>query len=111
MLQQHAPPPDVDRPHGESHPRALWAEYRISKANYFIQIIGMDSGTSLLILMGGIVAGTIANGVGIWELSRVGRRKVIIVSLGAATVLWVRDIDVRRAFGRAWRSRISWPPP
>lgn len=68
---------------------ALFGLDLISKANYFIQIIGMDSGTSLLILMGGIVAGTIANGVGIWVLSRVGRRKVIIVSLGAATVLWV----------------------
>lgn len=61
----------------------------ISKANYFLQIIGMASSTSLLILMGGIVGGTLANGIGIWVLSRVGRRTAIFWSLGASGVLWV----------------------
>ncbi|KAF9872143.1 hypothetical protein CkaCkLH20_10480 [Colletotrichum karsti] len=61
----------------------------ISKSSYFLQTLGMKSSISLMILIGGIVAGTIANLAGLWILSRVGRRKVSLISLIATTVLWV----------------------
>ncbi|TDZ35395.1 MFS transporter fmqE [Colletotrichum trifolii] len=61
----------------------------ISKSSYFLQVIGMKSSTSLIILILGIVVGTIANGAGLWILSRAGRRKVTLVSLSIAAVLWV----------------------
>ncbi|KXH28258.1 hypothetical protein CSIM01_09776 [Colletotrichum simmondsii] len=61
----------------------------IAKSSYFLQTIGMKSSTSLMILIGGIVAGTFANGVGLWVLSRVGRRKVTLISMSISTVLWI----------------------
>ncbi|KAJ0272257.1 hypothetical protein COL940_010539 [Colletotrichum noveboracense] len=61
----------------------------IAKSSYFLQTIGMASGTSLMILIGGIVAGTFANLAGMWVLSRVGRRKITLVSLIVANILWV----------------------
>ncbi|KAH8743373.1 alpha glucoside transporter [Diaporthe sp. PMI_573] len=61
----------------------------ISKSSYFLQTIGMESRISLMILISGIVAGTFANGLGMWILSRVGRRKVTLISLSISTVLWV----------------------
>ena len=67
---------------------ALFGLDLLGKSSYFLQVIGMDSGRSLMILIGGIVAGTVANGIGIWILSRVGRRKVTIISLGGAAILW-----------------------
>ncbi|KAI8312786.1 MFS transporter fmqE [Colletotrichum sp. SAR11_240] len=54
-----------------------------------VSTIGMASGTSLMILIGGIVAGTFANLAGMWVLSRVGRRKITLVSLIVANILWV----------------------
>ncbi|KAK2028618.1 MFS general substrate transporter [Colletotrichum zoysiae] len=68
---------------------ALFGLDLISKSSYFLQTIGMKSRISLMILIGGIVAGTIANGLGLWVLSRVGRRKVTLISLSISTVLWV----------------------
>ncbi|GKT67016.1 maltose permease [Colletotrichum tofieldiae] len=68
---------------------ALFGLDLISKSSYFLQTIGMKSSISLMILIGGIVAGTFANGLGLWILSRVGRRKVTLISLSISTVLWV----------------------
>jgi len=68
---------------------AIFGLELISKSSYFLQTIGMKSNISLMILIGGIVAGIAANVLGIWILSRVGRRKVIIISLAAASVLWL----------------------
>ncbi|WYZ46734.1 hypothetical protein EsH8_IX_000959 [Colletotrichum jinshuiense] len=61
----------------------------IAKSSYFLQVIGMKSSTSLMILIGGIVAGTFANGLGLWILSRVGRRKVTLISMTISTVIWI----------------------
>lgn len=60
----------------------------LGKSSYFLQTIGMESSTSLMILIGGIVAGMIANGIGIWIMSRAGRRVTTITSLIGATVIW-----------------------
>ncbi|KAH6900230.1 general substrate transporter [Thelonectria olida] len=60
----------------------------LGKSSYFLQTIGMASGTSLMILIGGIVAGIVANGIGIWVMSRVGRRTSSIVSLAVSALLW-----------------------
>ncbi|KAK1996000.1 alpha glucoside transporter [Colletotrichum falcatum] len=68
---------------------ALFGLDLISKSSYFLQTIGMKSRISLMILIGGIVAGTFANGLGMWILSRVGRRKLTLVSLSVSTALWV----------------------
>ncbi|KAK1964876.1 MFS general substrate transporter [Colletotrichum sublineola] len=68
---------------------ALFGLDLISKSSYFLQTIGMKARISLMILIGGIVAGTIANGLGMWILSRVGRRKVTLISLSITTVFWI----------------------
>ncbi|KAF7554729.1 hypothetical protein G7Z17_g2703 [Cylindrodendrum hubeiense] len=60
----------------------------LGKSSYFLQTIGMASSTSLMILIGGIAVGIAANGVGIWIMSRAGRRVTTISSLIGATVLW-----------------------
>ncbi|KAI9149893.1 MFS transporter fmqE [Paramyrothecium foliicola] len=60
----------------------------LSKASYFMQTIGMKSSHSLMIMVGGIVAGIASNAVGIWVQSRVGRRPSTIISMGVAAVLW-----------------------
>lgn len=60
----------------------------LSNAGIFLQAVGMESSTSLLLMIGGIIAGIVSNGVGIWVLSRVGRRTVTIVSMGTAGILW-----------------------
>ncbi|PKS08578.1 hypothetical protein jhhlp_004964 [Lomentospora prolificans] len=67
---------------------ALFGLDLLAKSSYFLQIIGMKSSISLMILIGGIVAGTAANGLGIWVLSKVGRRKVSIISLAGAGIFW-----------------------
>ncbi|KAF6809048.1 maltose permease [Colletotrichum musicola] len=71
-----------------NHFPAIFGLDLIGKSSYFLQTIGMASRPSLMILMGGIVAGTFANLAGVWILSRVGRRKVTLLSLGIAAVLW-----------------------
>lgn len=67
---------------------ALFGLELLSNATVFLQSIGMASGPSLLIMIGGIIAGMVANGTGFWLLSRTGRRSMTIVSLAIATVLW-----------------------
>ncbi|PNH47570.1 hypothetical protein VD0004_g775 [Verticillium dahliae] len=60
----------------------------LSKSSYFLQIAGMDDDKSVILLMLGIVCGLITNIVSIWVLSRVGRRKLLLISLSVASVLW-----------------------
>lgn len=67
---------------------ALFGLELIARASYFLQLLGMKSSTSLLLLIGGVVAGIVANGIGIWFLSQFGRRRLAITSLLGATVLW-----------------------
>ncbi|KAM0425483.1 hypothetical protein ACHAPT_009272 [Fusarium lateritium] len=67
---------------------ALFGLDLLSNATVFLQSIGMASGPSLLIMIGGIIAGMVANGIGFWLLSRTGRRSMTIVSMGVAGLLW-----------------------
>ncbi|KAH7305276.1 general substrate transporter [Stachybotrys elegans] len=60
----------------------------ITRGSYFLQTIGMDSGTSLLLLILGIVLGFAANVGGVWVMARFPRRATMMTSLGAAGVLW-----------------------
>ncbi|ORY15167.1 general substrate transporter [Clohesyomyces aquaticus] len=61
----------------------------LAKASYFLQIVGMSSGNSVLFLILGIVLGLLANAVSVWAVSRVGRRKLIFASLGISAGLWL----------------------
>ncbi|GJN71779.1 hypothetical protein PLICBS_005847 [Purpureocillium lilacinum] len=60
----------------------------LSKASYFAQVIGMESTLSVLVLILGIVCGLLANVCSMYVLSKVGRRILIIYSLGVLTILW-----------------------
>ncbi|KAF7555289.1 hypothetical protein G7Z17_g2270 [Cylindrodendrum hubeiense] len=60
----------------------------LSTAAYFLETIGMEEPTNLLFLIGGIVAGMLANAVGIWVLSRIGMRNMTIISMGLAGCMW-----------------------
>jgi MFS transporter, SP family, general alpha glucoside:H+ symporter len=60
----------------------------VGKSSYFLQLLGLASSTSLLILIGGIVAGTAGNAVGVWVMSRFGRRPSTIASFTVAAILW-----------------------
>lgn len=60
----------------------------LSKASYFMQVVGMDASLSLLVLVGGIACGFAANLVSVWLLSLYGRRLLTLLSLTALVVLW-----------------------
>ncbi|PSN73878.1 MFS general substrate transporter [Corynespora cassiicola Philippines] len=61
----------------------------LAKASYFLQIVGMDEGPSIIFLILGIVLGLLANIVSIWLIARVGRRPLILISLGISSLLWL----------------------
>lgn len=67
---------------------ALFGLELVSKSSYFVQTLGMESSISLIFLIAGIVAGCVANGAGLYILSRVGRRPVSLISLSIAAFLW-----------------------
>ncbi|KAK8054966.1 H(+)/hexose cotransporter 1 [Apiospora rasikravindrae] len=60
----------------------------LSSASYFLKLLGLSSSTALLIMIGGVVAGIISNGLGIWIVSRARWRRISLLSLSAALVLW-----------------------
>jgi MFS family permease len=60
----------------------------LAKASYFLQLINMKPGTSIIFLILGIVLGLIANVISIWVMSRVGRRPCVLWSMGVASLLW-----------------------
>ncbi|KAH6647846.1 putative sugar transporter [Truncatella angustata] len=61
----------------------------LSQASYFMQIVGMAPTLSFIVLICGISLGLIANIAGIWTLSKIGRRKLILTSLLASALLWL----------------------
>ncbi|KAM5356920.1 hypothetical protein ACJ41O_003566 [Fusarium nematophilum] len=67
---------------------ALFGLDLLSNAPVFLQTVGMASSPSLLLMIGGVVAGIFANAAGMWVLSRAGRRRITLVSMGAAGILW-----------------------
>ncbi|UNI22899.1 hypothetical protein JDV02_008743 [Purpureocillium takamizusanense] len=60
----------------------------LSKASYFVQVLGMSSTLSVLVLILGIVCGVLANVCSIYIMSRVGRRNLTMYSLAILTILW-----------------------
>jgi MFS family permease len=60
----------------------------LASASYFMQVVGMSSSTSIIVLILGIVLGLLANGVGVWLMSRFGRRRLMLITLAIATALW-----------------------
>ena len=60
----------------------------LSNASYFIQTIGMNASNSLIFLILGIVLGMLANAVSVWVLSKVGRRRISVITLGICAGLW-----------------------
>ncbi|KAJ4268397.1 hypothetical protein NW762_002460 [Fusarium torreyae] len=60
----------------------------LQTANVFMETLGMDTMTAAILLSSGIIAGMIANGTGIWILSRMGVRRTAMVTLCVTAVLW-----------------------
>ena len=59
----------------------------LAKASYFLQIVGMETRTSVMMVIVGIIVGLISNIFSLWTLSRFGRRVLTLVSLALASVL------------------------
>ena len=68
--------------------RQLFGIALLANASYFLQIVGMPSSDSILFLIAGIALGLISNTASFWILLRVGRRKLILITLTVSTVLW-----------------------
>ncbi|KAF9774188.1 hypothetical protein IL306_007864 [Fusarium sp. DS 682] len=60
----------------------------LSNASVFLTSLGMKSGNAIMFTLAGVVAGMMANGLGFWLLSRVGRRTLTLFSLASSTVIW-----------------------
>jgi MFS family permease len=61
----------------------------LASASYFMQVVGMASSLSIIVLILGIVLGLIANAVGVWLMSRFGRRLLMLSTLAVTTVIWL----------------------
>lgn len=61
----------------------------LSKASYFLQIMGMKPSDSTLFLIVGIAIGLLANIGSIWTLNVCGRRPLIIIGMGLLTFIWL----------------------
>ena len=60
----------------------------LGSASYFLQQIGMESSTSVLLQVVGIGIGTLASCVTFYTLSRFGRRKMLLMGLTAISIIW-----------------------
>ena len=60
----------------------------LSNVSYFLQTIGLDSSVTLLFQIIGIVCGMLGNAGGLWILTKVGRRRAIMVTVGVAGCFW-----------------------
>lgn len=67
---------------------AVFGLQLLAKASYFLQLINMKPGTSIIFLILGIVLGLIANVISIWIMSHVGRRPLVVITLLLASLLW-----------------------
>lgn len=61
----------------------------LASASYFMQVVGMPPSLSIIILILGIVLGLLANAVGVWLMSRAGRRPLMLWTLAVSTVIWL----------------------
>ncbi|KAF2462631.1 MFS general substrate transporter [Lindgomyces ingoldianus] len=60
----------------------------LSSVSYFLQQMDMESGKSILFLIGGIFIGTLANLGSSWTISHFGRRQLVTTSFLIAAGLW-----------------------
>lgn len=60
----------------------------LGSANYYLQCVGVNHSTSNLFMIIGIGIGLVANISSFWILSKFGRRRLILVTLVPAVVLW-----------------------
>lgn len=68
---------------------AIFGLSLLAKASYFLQLVGMKPSISIIFLILGIVLGLIANCISVWVVSRVGRRRLVIVSLLVISLFWL----------------------
>lgn len=61
----------------------------LSKASYFLQVVGMKPSDSTLFLIIGITVGLVANIGSIWTLNAFGRRPLIIIGMAILSLLWL----------------------
>lgn len=61
----------------------------LASASYFLQTLGMKAKDSLLMFVLGVALSLVSNGVGVWLISCVGHRRLILVSLSITTVVWL----------------------
>ncbi|KAH7065806.1 major facilitator superfamily domain-containing protein [Paraphoma chrysanthemicola] len=67
---------------------AIFGLQLLAKASYFLQLINMKPGTSIIFLILGIVLGLIANVISIWVMARIGRRPLVVITLLISALLW-----------------------
>lgn len=67
---------------------AIFGLQLLAKASYFLQLINMKPGTSIIFLILGIVLGLIANVISIWVMARVGRRPLVLITLLMSSAIW-----------------------
>jgi MFS family permease len=68
--------------------QALWGMPLLSKVSYFLQVIGMGPDKSIIILIVGLVLGFFANSLGVWLVTKVGRRPLIMSTLCVVALIW-----------------------
>ncbi|KAJ6086826.1 hypothetical protein N7467_005740 [Penicillium canescens] len=61
----------------------------LAHASYFMQVVGMSSSLSIMVLILGVVLGLLANAVGIFLVSRFRLRQLMLGSLATATFIWL----------------------
>lgn len=61
----------------------------LSNASYFMQVVGMGASNSVLFLQLGIGLGLAANIASVWSLNVMGRRPLILLTLGITVFLWL----------------------
>lgn len=59
----------------------------LASSSYFMQVVGMPSSLSVIILIIGIVLGPLANGVGVWFMGKFWRRPLLLWTLAISAVV------------------------
>lgn len=61
----------------------------LADASYFIQVVGMSANNALMILQLGVGLGLLSNIASMWVLTKIGRRRLSLLSLATCAVLWL----------------------
>jgi MFS family permease len=68
---------------------AIFGLQLLAKASYFLQLVNMKPGTSIIFLILGLIVGLLANVASIWVMARVGRRPLVVYTMLFAALLWL----------------------